>query len=182
MPSKIPPKSPGPSSTIRGSSVLSTGSPTKSPEVSSYTWMKAVSLSSLIISPIRPRLPTRTMSFIFAPVMPPAITAGPEILIILPLIIIPLLLYLDMVANSVPYHVLDIGIAPLITVLTPLHVEWQWYYQGNATFFYEAFCALVKRVYVGLIYDDYAAILAPQGLHKAILDLCGGVGNPGLYP
>ena len=51
MPSKMVPMMPGPSSTDSGLRVRSTGSPTVSPDVSSYTWMEAVSASSLMISP-----------------------------------------------------------------------------------------------------------------------------------
>lgn len=40
IPSKIEPKIPGPSSTDKGFPVRSTGSPTVTPDVSSYTWLK----------------------------------------------------------------------------------------------------------------------------------------------
>lgn len=51
MPSKISFMMPGPSWTESGLRVRSTGSPTVSPDVSSYTWIDAVSASSLMISP-----------------------------------------------------------------------------------------------------------------------------------
>src|SRR5579872_504934 len=75
---------PGPSSSCKGASVDSTGSPTNSPEVSSYTCTNAVSPSSRMISPISFSRPTRTMSYMRAPARPWAITAGPEMRVISP--------------------------------------------------------------------------------------------------
>src|SRR5574341_1551799 len=46
--------------------------------------MKAVSPSRRMISPINRSLPTRTISYIRAPVIPLAMTAGPAILMISP--------------------------------------------------------------------------------------------------
>src|SRR2546428_10332733 len=63
--------------------------------------MKAVSLSSRIISPSRPSAPTRTMSYIRAPVIPRAMTAGPAILIMDPLIAISL----ASIRNSAQLHI-----------------------------------------------------------------------------
>src|SRR5512137_1387240 len=77
---------PGPSSTERGSSVFTTGSPIKRPVVSSYTWMTASSPSSRMISPRRASSPTFTTSYIFDPFMPRAMITGPEILNIVPVI------------------------------------------------------------------------------------------------
>src|SRR3989304_4171245 len=56
--------------------------------------MKAVSPSRRMISPISRSLPTRTMSYMRAPVMPRAMTAGPAILMIPPVIATPALLLL----------------------------------------------------------------------------------------
>src|SRR5437870_5318625 len=77
---------PGPSSSANGASVDTTGSPTYRPDVSSETWTNAVSPSSRMISPINFSLPTRTMSYIRAPANPRAITAGPEIRVMTPLV------------------------------------------------------------------------------------------------
>src|SRR2546425_567830 len=63
--------------------------------------MKAVSLSSRMISPSRPSAPTRTMSYIRAPVIPRAMTAGPAILIMDPLIAISL----ASIRNSAQLHI-----------------------------------------------------------------------------
>jgi hypothetical protein len=57
-----------------------TGSPTVSPEVSSYTWMVAVSASSRMISPISFSAPTRTSSYMAEPPMWLATTTGPDTL------------------------------------------------------------------------------------------------------
>src|SRR3990172_6273435 len=56
--------------------------------------MKAVSPSRRMISPISRSLPTCTMSYMRAPVMPRAMTAGPAILMIPPVIAPPALLLL----------------------------------------------------------------------------------------
>uniref|UniRef100_A0A1I8J7Y4 UV radiation resistance-associated gene protein n=1 Tax=Macrostomum lignano TaxID=282301 RepID=A0A1I8J7Y4_9PLAT len=78
IPSKMEPIIPGPSSTDSGLPVLSTGSPTVTPDVSSYTWIVAMSTSRRIISPTRASLPTRTSSCIAEPAMLDAITTGPD--------------------------------------------------------------------------------------------------------
>src|SRR2546428_2032089 len=97
----MPVNSPGPNSTVSGLPVLSNGSPTCRPDVSSYTCMNAVSPSSRMISPSRPSAPTRTMSYIRAPVIPRAMTAGPAILIMDPLIAISL----ASIRNSAQLHI-----------------------------------------------------------------------------
>mmetsp|Transcript_17529 Transcript_17529/g.68000 ORF Transcript_17529/g.68000 Transcript_17529/m.68000 type:complete len:250 (+) Transcript_17529:1102-1851(+) len=78
IPSKISPMIPGASSTERGFPVRSTGSPTWQPEVSSYTWMVAVSPSRRIISPTSLWTPTRTSSYMAAPRIFSATTTGPD--------------------------------------------------------------------------------------------------------
>src|SRR5450756_809348 len=47
--------------------------------------MKAVSMCKRMISPTRPSLPTLTISYIRQPVMPLAITAGPDIFMMSPI-------------------------------------------------------------------------------------------------
>jgi len=88
---------PGPNSTDSGFPVLRTGSPTVTPDVSSYTWMVALSASNRMTSvagiradqcahriyvsgspPTSSSCPTRTSSNIAAPVMFSAITTGPD--------------------------------------------------------------------------------------------------------
>ena len=64
--------------------VVTTGSPGPTPDVSSYTWIEASSRRISIISPIKPRSPTRQMSWILASCIPDATTKGPETLIIFP--------------------------------------------------------------------------------------------------
>src|SRR3990170_2427542 len=88
MPSKMPNSRPGPSSMVSGFPVLSTDSPTRRPEVSSYTWTNAVSPSRRMISPSSFSLPTRTMSYMRAPTIPRAMTAGPAILMMDPVMLI----------------------------------------------------------------------------------------------
>ena len=61
-PSKIWPRSPGPSSTHSGSPVASAGSPRARPMVSSYTWTVVRSPSIRMTSPSRCSSPTKTTS------------------------------------------------------------------------------------------------------------------------
>src|SRR3990170_1648323 len=70
------PRSPGPSSTVRGRPVSITGSPGRTPEVSSYTWMTVLSPAILMTSPMSCSVPTNTTSYIrgWSPV---AVTTGP---------------------------------------------------------------------------------------------------------
>ena len=72
------PMMPGPSSTERGFPVLRMGSPTVRPLVSSYTWMVAMSPSSLMISPTSSWYPTLTSSYMALPDMCSAVTTGPD--------------------------------------------------------------------------------------------------------
>ena len=87
IPSKIEPIRPGPSSTLSGAPVDSTVSPGPSPEVSSYTWMEALSPCISMISPIRRWLLTRTTSNMLASRIPSAMTNGPATLVIVPVVI-----------------------------------------------------------------------------------------------
>ena len=80
IPSKIVPIIPGPNSTDNGCFLRNTGSPTVKPEVSSYTWILAVSPSNLMISPTNFECPTRTNSYMAAPLIPSATTNGPDTL------------------------------------------------------------------------------------------------------
>ena len=84
IPSNIDSISPGPNSTESGSPVVITGSPGPIPDVSSYTWIEALSPLISMISPIRPFSPTFTTSYTLASSIPSATTKGPETLIIFP--------------------------------------------------------------------------------------------------
>ena len=75
---------PGPSMTLSGFPVPTTGSPGFRPLVDSYTWINATSPVNRITSPISFELPTLTVSYILASDMPLALTAGPLIQTILP--------------------------------------------------------------------------------------------------
>jgi len=77
MPSKMLPISPGPSSTLRGEPVPCTGSPGRTPEVSSYTWMVAMSPRRPITSPMSRLSPTVTCSIICVCPVTSARTTGP---------------------------------------------------------------------------------------------------------
>ncbi|OMH79119.1 hypothetical protein AX774_g7483 [Zancudomyces culisetae] len=68
------PHNPGPSSTESGLPDPTTGSPTFSPAVSSYTWIVTLSPSILITSPTTISCPTFTNSYIAEPVIFSAIT------------------------------------------------------------------------------------------------------------
>src|SRR3972149_1426830 len=69
------PRSPGPSSTVRGRPVSTTGSPGRTPDVSSYTWMVVLSPVILMTSPMSCSAPTRTTSYILGE-RPPAPQGG----------------------------------------------------------------------------------------------------------
>src|SRR5205809_687657 len=70
------PRRPGPSSTTRGAPVSSTGSPSRTPLVSSYTWMIVFSPAIWITSPMSCSVPTNWTSYIRGR-SPVAVTTGP---------------------------------------------------------------------------------------------------------
>src|SRR5207247_1733745 len=70
------PRRPGPSSTTRGAPVSSTGSPGRTPLVSSYTWMIVFSPAIWITSPMSCSVPTNWTSYIRGR-SPVAVTTGP---------------------------------------------------------------------------------------------------------
>src|SRR6266566_1329078 len=70
------PRSPGPSSTVRGLPVSATGSPGRMPDVSSYTWTTVLSPRIWMTSPISCSVPTSTTSYMRGR-SPIAVTTGP---------------------------------------------------------------------------------------------------------
>src|SRR6266511_1496185 len=70
------PRRPGPSSTTRGAPVSTTGSPGRTPLVSSYTWMIVFSPAIWITSPRSCSVPTNWTSYIRGR-SPLAVTTGP---------------------------------------------------------------------------------------------------------
>src|SRR3990170_7476683 len=77
------PRSPGPSSTVRGRPVSTTGSPGRTPDVSSYTWIVVLSPVILMTSPMSCSAPTRTTSYILGE-RPAAVMTGPATRVISP--------------------------------------------------------------------------------------------------
>src|SRR3990172_1420839 len=78
------PSSPGPSSTVSGRPVSVTGSPGRTPEVSSYTWIVVLSPVIRITSPMSCSEPTSTTSYMRGR-RPTAVTTGPATGTIAPL-------------------------------------------------------------------------------------------------
>src|SRR3990170_1044713 len=70
------PRRPGPSSTVSGRPVSTTGSPGLTPDVSSYTWIVVFSLRIRMTSPMSCSLPTNITSYIRGR-SPVAVITGP---------------------------------------------------------------------------------------------------------
>src|SRR5437867_2888073 len=94
------PRRPGPSSTTRGAPVSSTGSPGRTPLVSSYTWMIVLSPAILMTSPNSRSFPTNWTSYIRGR-RPIAVTTGPATRKISPAPFAPASLVTAFIASSV---------------------------------------------------------------------------------
>src|SRR3990170_2715555 len=77
------PRRPGPSSTVSGCPVSTTGSPGRTPDVSSYTWIVHFSLVIRMTSPMSCSAPTSMTSYIRG-IRPVAVTTGPATRVIAP--------------------------------------------------------------------------------------------------
>src|SRR3989304_2437070 len=103
------PRSPGPSSTVSGFPVSTPGSPGRTPEVSSYTWMTVFSPRIWMTSPISCSAPTNITSYMRGR-SPIAVTPGPATRSIAPV---------PFTSPSVPFAL----VATMPTSLEQIHAD-----------------------------------------------------------